>query len=395
MRRSWRGSRIGSAITAASPGSASYYVNINRFSLHALYRNRLIRAYLGASRQERDPDRFTGFDAKTIFACTNYGRRSPATTARIPSLFHVINIALNVVSTKRLAWQERKAESFTVTPRHCGSAYLGFRPSNEYGGAGQRRHLARHGDGDFGRRRQPQYGLQFLAFDHAVADAVQRAARLVARQSRQGRREFYQTEGPKSAAKPLFDEAFGQTTDESPFVYLSDGGHFEDLGLYEMVRRRCRFIVVVDAGCDPNFAFEDLGNAVRKIYIDLGMRIEFEASRSLIVHPKGADAAILSIRRRSRRQFRTMRSARSTTSDADGGGGCDDGTVLYIKPAYHGTEGAGIRSYAIAHRDLPARNRRPTNGSPNRSSRAIARSGWISPITFSPSRDVQKALHDF
>ena len=32
-----------------------------------------------------------------------------------------------------------------------------------------------------------------------------------------------------------------------------------------MVRRRCRFILAVDAGCDPDFAFEDLGNAVRKI----------------------------------------------------------------------------------------------------------------------------------
>jgi hypothetical protein len=48
-------------------------------------------------------------------------------------LFHVINIALNVVSTKRLAWQERKAESFTVSPLHCGSAYIGFRPSDKYG----------------------------------------------------------------------------------------------------------------------------------------------------------------------------------------------------------------------------------------------------------------------
>ena len=46
------------------------------------------------------------------------------------SLFHVVNIALNVVSTKRLAWQERKAESFTVSPQHCGSAYLGFRHSD-------------------------------------------------------------------------------------------------------------------------------------------------------------------------------------------------------------------------------------------------------------------------
>ena len=89
-------------------------------------------------------------------------------------------------------------------------------------------------------------------------------------------KESYQNEGPKWAAKPLLAEAFGQTTDSSPYVYLSDGGHFEDLGLYEMVRRRCRLIIVVDAGCDPKFTFGDLGNAVRKIYIDLGVRITFE-----------------------------------------------------------------------------------------------------------------------
>ncbi|PNA84782.1 hypothetical protein C1X23_27170, partial [Pseudomonas sp. FW300-E2] len=43
---------------------------------------------------------------------------------------------------------------------------------------------------------------------------------------------------------------------------------------YEMVRRRCRVIVVSDAGCDPDYSFDDLGNALRKIWIDLGVRID-------------------------------------------------------------------------------------------------------------------------
>src|ERR1019366_9431700 len=74
----------------------------------------------------------------------------------------------------------------------------------------------------------------------------------------------FRMEGPGFAIWPLLSETFGLTTDAKPYVYLSDGGHFENLGLYEMVRRRCRFILVVDAGCDKDFAFEDLGNAVRK-----------------------------------------------------------------------------------------------------------------------------------
>jgi hypothetical protein len=55
---------------------------------------------------------------------------------------------------------------------------------------------------------------------------------------------------------------------------VSDGGHFENLGLYEAVRRGCRDIVVVDASCDPDRNYDDLGNAIRKIRIDLGVRIE-------------------------------------------------------------------------------------------------------------------------
>jgi hypothetical protein len=74
----------------------------------------------------------------------------------------------------------------------------------------------------------------------------------------------------------LVREGFGLTNNRSPYVYLSDGGHFENLGLYEMILRRCRYIVVLDSGCDPKFTYEDLGNALRKIRIDLNIPIEFD-----------------------------------------------------------------------------------------------------------------------
>jgi hypothetical protein len=47
-------------------------------------------------------------------------------------------------------------------------------------------------------------------------------------------------------------ELLGFTDDTQRFVYLSDRGHFENLGVYEMLRRRCRTIVAIDAGCDPD-----------------------------------------------------------------------------------------------------------------------------------------------
>src|SRR5262249_32936048 len=78
-----------------------------------------------------------------------------------------------------------------------------------------------------------------------------------------------QRSGPAFALWPLASEMFGLADDRGRYLYLSDGGHFENLGVYEMLRRRCRFILVIDADEDRDCLFEDLGNAVRKSFIDL------------------------------------------------------------------------------------------------------------------------------
>ena len=103
-----------------------YFINVNKFSLHATYRTRLIRAFLAASRmrETRQPHLFTGFDPNdNIFMCD----------LRPGKPFHVINAALNLVKGQQLAWQERKAESFTISRLHSGSWHLGYRPSLKYG----------------------------------------------------------------------------------------------------------------------------------------------------------------------------------------------------------------------------------------------------------------------
>src|ERR1019366_6022241 len=56
--------------------------------------------------------------------------------------------------------------------------------------------------------------------------------------------------GPTFGLVYTLAELFGTTNSESTFVNLSDGGHFDNLGLYELVRRRCRYIIVCDAEQD-------------------------------------------------------------------------------------------------------------------------------------------------
>ena len=412
----------GAGVTFAIGLIASYCVNINRFSLHALYRNRLTRAYLGASRAVRNPDLFTGFDSGDNIRMHELW--PPDHNPRC--LFHVVNIALNIVSTKRLAWQERKAESFTVSPLHCGSANLGYRRSEEYGDgpkdkqaeddfkAGKREFGVALGTAmaisgaavspNMGYNSSPSITLLLALFNARLGWWLGNPG--------ENGNNSYKKEGPLMAAGPLLAETLGLTTDERPYVYLSDGGHFEDLGLYEMVRRRCRFIVLIDAGEDGDFAFEDLGNAVRKIYIDLGVEITFDSLGKLKNRPsvKSASRAVRDAAARlalsaaeGATQHRepaaeevggavnagntdvkvgggagnpavgggkagttpdqhpyhaigTIRYAKADGADADEKNADEkyDGKIIYIKPAYHGTEkSAGIRSYAMANPEFP------------------------------------------
>ena len=338
----------GVIVTAVIGTIASMNVNINRFSLHAVYRNRLVRGYLGAARQARNPDRFTGFDADDNLRA--HALWPPKATEAGPNtygLFHVINIALNVVESKRLAWQERKAEPFTVSALHCGSAYKGFRPTKDYGGpdGGISLGTAMAISGAAVSPNMGYYSSPSIALLLALFNV--RLGWWLGNPGAEGENS-YKTEGPSFAVKPLIQEAFGLTTDDRPHVYLSDGGHFEDLGLYEMVRRRCRFIVAVDAGGDPHFQFADLGNAVRKIYIDLGIRIQFNGLQLMQNRPRDA------LTDEERRALPYYAIGIIEYEAADGKeAGCGDGTILYIKPGYHGTESAGIISYAVAHPTFP------------------------------------------
>lgn len=90
---------------------------------------------------------------------------------------------------------------------------------------------------------------------------------------------------PRWGLTYLLNELFAGTTDEAGYVYLSDGGHFEDMALYEMVKRRCGLIIVCDAEADGSYGYAGLGNAIRKCRIDLGIDIELDVTE---ITPKKA-----------------------------------------------------------------------------------------------------------
>jgi Patatin-like phospholipase len=307
----------------------SFFVNVNRFSLHSLYRNRISRAFIGSARAtEREPDPFTGFDPKDnvclakVVPQTNRGR-----------LFHVINATLNVVSPKNTAWQQRKAESFVFTRLGCGNPIVGFRPTNAYakgkGSDGITLATAMAISGaavspNQGYNSSPLIGLLLMLFNVRLGWWLGNP-----------KSDVYNCEGPKFGITPALRELAGATTDTGTWIYLSDGGHFENLGLYEMIRRRCRFVLVSDAGCDPKFTFDDLGNAVRKICIDQGVRICF---KTFELKP---------------RQTPPTPGVRYAIGSIVYPGDARPGWLLYIKPTYQGTESLDVCNYANQHETFP------------------------------------------
>ena len=160
-----------------------------------------------------------------------------------------------------------------------------------------------------------------------------------------GHQTFHKA-SPTLAIKPILDELTGNTDDLNPYVYLSDGGHFENLGLYEMVLRRNRFILVSDAGCDESCTLEDLGNAIRKIRIDLGIPIEFPPqgfqirSRTDALKTPSLYWAI------GRIGYAKVDDPHAPASDRDG-------ILLYIKPGIIGDEPQDIFNYAAAKKAFP------------------------------------------
>ncbi|MEW6761999.1 MAG: patatin-like phospholipase family protein [Pseudomonadota bacterium] len=318
-------------------------VDINKFSLYMMYRNRLVRAYFGASNRARKPHPFTGFDPGDDPLLADLKQQRPC---------HIINTSLNLVGGEELAWRTRKAASFTFTPRHCGfelppqsagseAARGCYRATSDYGSrsgtgadddAGVRLGMAIAVSGaaaspNMGAHSSPPLNFLMTMFNVRLG-----------RWCPNPRRQAWQQSSPPVGLFSLLAELFGLTNADASYVYLSDGGHFDNLGIYELVRRRCRLIVAVDGASDGLLSFEDLGNAIRKCATDLHVRIDLDVGKLAQRGGEGLCGASCAVG--------TVR-----YSQVDAGG--VDGTLLYLKPAIVGRENADLLNYRKVHPAYP------------------------------------------
>jgi hypothetical protein len=344
----------------------AWRVDINKFSLHMMYRNRLVRAYLGANNRQRQAHPFTGFDPADDIHLDEL----LATGGKLQRPYHILNTALNLVHGNELAWQTRKAANFTFAPAFCGfelpataapgvptlaqqALRGGFRataayrpdtppPDDEERGVNLGMAMAVSGAAaspSMGYHSSPSLAFLMTLFNVRLGRWFVNPTRPVPPQV--GNAVLPPAPprtSPKLGILHLIRELFGLTDADSKYVYLSDGGHFENLGVYELVRRRCRLIVAIDASADRQFDFGDLGNVVRKCGTDLNIEIEIKVGQ---------------IELQKQSEFSQAHCVTGKIRYDKVDQGAPAGTLLYIKPSLLGTEFADILNYRKTNKAFP------------------------------------------
>jgi hypothetical protein len=140
---------------------------------------------------------------------------------------------------------------------------------------------------------------------------------------------------PLSGVGPIYLiwELLSRLCEHSRYVNVSDGGHIENTGIYELLRRRCKFIVACDAEADPEMYFGGLAKLIRYARIDMGIDIDIELE----------DA---------RRQADGLSSKHCALGAIQYGPG-ETGYLLYIKSSLSGDENEYIHQYRADNPSFP------------------------------------------
>ena len=139
----------------------------------------------------------------------------------------------------------------------------------------------------------------------------------------------------------LVREMFGiQMAEDRAWLNLSDGAHIENTGVYELLRRRCKYIIGVDGESDPEFTFTGLMTLARHAQIDFGIRIEASLNQ-LKPDPKTNLSHVHYVLCRVHYPHEGPDRPAAT------------GLLLYLKLSMTGNEPELLKRYRITHPEFP------------------------------------------
>ncbi len=296
--------------------------DINAISMHSYYRSRLAEAFLPevaharAGGHEKHDERHP-----MLFRLTDARADSGAP-------FHIINTTLNTTSSKNAKLRARNGENMILTPLYCGSSATGYRRTANYLKGELTLSTAFSVSG--AAVDPDTYATKSRPVSFLMTLLNVRLGVWVLNPAHEPRRwrwpAWYQL---------MLREMLGVGLDEQDArIHLADGGHFENLGIYELLRRRCRYIIVSDAGADPTCTLADLGQAVQRARADFGAEVEILADP--LFHGDGETM---------RKQAHLI----GQVTYADG----SEGEILYLKALLRENLGADIYGYWRTNPEFP------------------------------------------
>jgi hypothetical protein len=180
----------------------------------------------------------------------------------------LFNTTMHATADDLAGEQSVGEESFALSPLFCGSTSLGYAPTDNAARSGvvDRNLWLGRVAALAGSAREPQPSRLLRTFLTVLSA---RSGSWIEKPKKDG----------WGAAGPLYGDmpaatSFGLDNAGGEFVYLTGGSEFESLGVYELIRRRCRYVVAVDANCTGGSSFAKLGLLIQRCQIDFGVRIE-------------------------------------------------------------------------------------------------------------------------
>nr|WP_315233528.1 hypothetical protein [uncultured Albidiferax sp.] len=334
----------------------------NASSLHSFYRARLTRAYMAVGNPARQLNQHgvPRPDVTTVVEGDDLGLQHYSPEQQGGPI-HLVNACLNQTVDDRsgLYNADRKGAAMTATCRgfEVGPrAFIPLRDEQDVGTLG--RWVAVSGAAASpGAGSYTSTGLALLLYLLGVRLGHWMQAPCPSPKLRWGSHMgWHWCPKPVMLASEVFAEFYGE---DRPWWYLSDGGHFENTGVYALLKRELDFIILSDASCDVDYEFGDLENLVRKARIDFGAEIEFyshaEAVRMLV--QENREVTVLSPEdMANNHSCRGVLLARIRYRERPGLDGTlvrPEGTLLVVKPNLHDALDVDVLAYAQKHSTFP------------------------------------------
>ena len=336
----------------------SWHLAPNANSLHRLYRDRLSKAFLfkPLPRNAHADDADVRLKPNPNVASIDQGRDlEPLDELKLSSLcahgtlhapYHLINTALNIQGSDFANRRGRNADFFVFAPLCVGSEATGYAPTLKFE------------SGDRGLDLATALAISGAAASSNMgADSIRALTPTLALLNvRLGfwlrNPRYAEANGevrPRRSPFYLWSEISGRLYENSDAVYLTDGGHIENLGAYELLRRRCKVIIAVDAEADAPMNFSSLVTLQRYARIDLGIIIDLPWSpiRNCTLGWMACNAG-----KPPTPAPEASRGPHVAIGTIDYGGG-QTGHLVYIKSSLTGDENDYVRDYARRYERFP------------------------------------------